>query len=82
MIFSPKTGAADKADVEGSFRFEYLKQVTLGRSAARRAKFRQLARDSEDGFTVCGGCGVVRPPRHAPFGTDTGYYNQRGRQED
>ena len=65
----PENWGGGQADVEGSFGFEYLKQVTLReinfgpRDSAGR-KFTAAGEEiPEDGFTVCGDCGVVRPPQ-------------------
>ena len=57
------------ADVEGSFGFEYLKQVTLreinfGPREATGQTFTAGGQDiPESGFMICADCGVVRQPQ-------------------
>ena len=82
----PENWGGGQADVEGSFGFEYLKQVTLReinfgpRDSGGRTFTAAGEPIPEDGFTVCGDCGVVRPPqptgpvRHRHWC----YYNQQG----
>ncbi len=86
----PDNWGGGLADQEGSFGFEYLKQVTLReinfgpRDGAGRTFTAAGESVPEDGFTVCADCGVVRPPqptaavRHRQWC----YFNQQGRQDD
>jgi DEAD/DEAH box helicase domain-containing protein len=79
-----------QADVEGSFGFEYLKQVTLreinfGPREATGQTFTAAGQAiPENGFTICADCGVVRQPqaqgalRHRHWC----FYNQQGKQEE
>jgi DEAD/DEAH box helicase domain-containing protein len=86
----PENWGGGQADQEGSFGFEYLKQVTLreinfGPQDGGGRTFTAAGEPvPEEGFTVCADCGVVRPPqpaapvRHRQWC----YFNQQGRQQD
>jgi DEAD/DEAH box helicase domain-containing protein len=86
----PENWGGGLADQEGSFGFEYLKQVTLReinfgpRDGGGRSFTAAGEPVPEDGFTVCSDCGVVRPPhptspvRHRQWC----FFNQQGRQDD
>jgi DEAD/DEAH box helicase domain-containing protein len=86
----PENWGGGQADVEGSFGFEYLKQVTLreinfGQRESAGQKFTAAGEQiPENGFTVCVDCGVVRPQQPTPQFQHRYwcYYNQQGRQED
>jgi DEAD/DEAH box helicase domain-containing protein len=86
----PENWGGGQADEEGSFGFEYLKQVTLRevnfgpRDAGGQAFTAAGEQIPENGFAVCADCGIVRPTlitalvRHRQWC----YYNQPGRQEE
>jgi DEAD/DEAH box helicase domain-containing protein len=86
----PENWGGGQADVEGSFGFEYLKQVTLReinfgpRDTVGQTFTAGGEQIPEDGFTVCADCGVVRPAqatapvRHRHWC----FFTQQGRQQD